>query len=142
MEKVWRWFGACPPMTPRDRRNQLRANGWTLAWMASWLAVNLGISYDVLPRGLPGSLATLLPLGLGVGALLSYRHFLREADELLRKIQLDALALSVGVGILAGLTSHLWVRTGALSRESVLLVTSLMMLTYSVGVTLGSRRFS
>jgi hypothetical protein len=142
MNKALRWLGSCAAMTPRDRQNQLRANRWLAAWMGSWLGVNFAISYDVLPRGLPGSLAALLPLCLGVGAILAYRRFLREADELLRKILLDALALSVGVGMLAGFTSYLLVRTGALSREHVLVVISLMMVTYSAAVAVGTRRFS
>jgi uncharacterized membrane protein len=111
-------------------------------WVGSWFAVNLAISYDVLPRGLPGSLAALLPFGLGVGTMLAYRRFLREADELLRKIQLDALAASVGVGMLAGFTNHLLVRTGVLSSEHVLVVISLMMVAYAAGVSFGTKRYS
>jgi len=136
------FWNSCCTMTPRDRRNERLATGWMLAWMASWLAVNLAISYGVLARGVPGTVAALLPLGLGVRMIQAYRHFLREADELLRKIHLEALAVSFGAGLVGGLMNQLLARTGAMAGVDTIALVALMTASYSLAVLVLMRRFS
>jgi drug/metabolite transporter (DMT)-like permease len=142
MEKVGSSLWNCCAMTPRDLRNERWAGFWAFVWIGSWVGLNLAISYEILPRGTPGTLAVLVPLGLGVRMILAYRRFLREADELLRKIHLDALALSVGVGLVAGFTHQLLTRTGAISEADVLGAMLPMVLTYAGGVFVAVKRFS
>lgn len=89
--------------TPRDRRNERRFQLWTLTWMASWLLSHALLKSGAVD-GAPAMAAVLLPAGLGIRVAFVYRHFLREADELLRKIQLEALALAVGAGLVGGFT--------------------------------------
>ena len=44
-------------------------------------------------------LIAIVPVLVGFGAILSYRKFLRMADELMQKIQLEGLAVGFGVGV-------------------------------------------
>ena len=128
--------------TPRDTQNSRRILYWLIAWMATWLGANLAVSYDILDKGLPATLAAVVSLCLGVGCVFAYRRYLREADELRRKIELDALAVAFGVGIVGGLSYWLFGRAGAVGEVDLLLVFVAMMVTYSIANFVGLVRYS
>lgn len=75
------------------------------------------------------------------GWLVSFGRFLRQADELQRSIQLQALALGFGVGLFAGfgyrLLEGLGVPPATTSDISVF-----MAFFYFVGLWLGRRRYA
>lgn len=135
------WGAACET-TPRDRRNQRSVLFWSLAWVVTWLAVNYAISKDWLLPGVPAIAASLVPIALGVGTFWVYRRFLREADELRRKIELEALAFSFGVGVIGGMLYWLLARAGAFEEVDLLALVTVMLATYSVGVVVGRRRYA
>lgn len=71
----------------------------------------------------------------------SYVSFLRQADELLRKVHLEALAFAFGAGIVAMMGYRLCERLGApkLDVNDAALV---MLLCWLGGQWLGSRRYA
>jgi hypothetical protein len=81
-----------------------------------------------------------VPIILGVLVLFTYRRFLRESDELQRQIQLEALALGLGVGWVAISSYPLFERLGAppLDTADYVLV---MAVSYSLGSILGWRKY-
>ena len=98
-KKPW-WAWGCPgDLTPTDLRNLGRVNLWLLVWATSLVVVTYLLSRGVVPAGLPGYAAAGASSLLGVAAIGSYVVFLRAADELLRKVQLDALAIAFGAGV-------------------------------------------
>ena len=125
----------------RDRRNQRRATAWSLAWALCFVAVMLGIKKEWLSLGM-----TLAGVGvtsiLGVATLLAYRHFLLETDELRRKIEVDALALAFGVGIVGGMSYWLLAVRGAVPPGDFFYIFLAMFLTHGLGVLFGRRRYS
>lgn len=142
MEKTrktfWEWCGG----TARDRRNELRILGWMLLWIGSWLGVTLAIKEGWLAAGWPSTTATLVTAVLGLRMIGAYRRFLREADELRRKIEFDALALAFGVGLVGAFTYWLLEVAGAVAEVDILDLVLLMIVTYSAGVVLGQRRYA
>lgn len=134
------WRLLCGDTTPRDRRNVLRF----LAVMAAWAAAFLGgialIERDVVADGPIAWGLAALNLVLAAAVILAYARFLREADELQRRIHLQALALGFGGGWLTVTGYRLFELLGApyVDRGSVILV---MAVLYSVSLVLGQRRF-
>lgn len=127
----------------RDRRNELRVLAWMAPWAVAFLTLEFAISEEWLPAGWPVVLAILVVAALGLGVLLAYRRFLRQADELRRKIELEGLALAFAVAILGGLMAGQLISAGLLSGDGVLQsMVSLMLVAYSLGVLLGYRRYS
>jgi MFS family permease len=125
----------------RDRRNQRRIRLWALAWALSFLAVTFGITREWLPFGV--ALAGVTGNALfGVATVLAYRRFLQETDELRRKIEVEALAFAFGVGVVGGLTYWLLVVSGVGSATGFAYVFAAMLLTQSVGVVIGRRKYS
>lgn len=125
----------------RNCRNQRRVLLWALLWACSFIAVALGIKKEWLPFGavLAGVAGNSL---LGIATVLAYRRFLQEIDELRRKIEVEALALAFGVGVIGGLAYWLLAVSGALPLTGFAYVFSAMLLAHSAGVLIGRRRYS
>ncbi len=84
--------------TAVDRRNNRRFMRWCIAWAlaiigATWIVE----TYDNLPT-IASWIIAISPNAFALGALVSYMRYLRMADELQRKIQIEGLAVGFGVG--------------------------------------------
>ena len=141
MEKTWWERIACPvELTARDRYNQKILLVWTFAWAASWVGATFLITRVLETPGTISVVIALLPNVLGIATVGTYMKFLRETEELQRKVQLDALALGFGVGMVAMVGLELLGRTGLFEGDpSDALI--FMVTAYSLGVTLGWRRY-
>jgi hypothetical protein len=124
-----------------DRHNQRRISLWALAWAVSFIVVTHGIKKEWLSSGLAfaGVIGTAI---LGIATVLAYHRFLRETDELRRKIEVEALAFAFGAGIVGGLTYWLLVVKGAVPGMGFAYVFAAMLLTHSAGVLMGRRKYS
>ena len=129
----------CTILTPRDQRNQRNYSLWMLATMAAFVVATLGIDGAFLSAP-AGWAATALTAALLLLSMRSYIVFLRDADELLRKIHLDALAFAFGTGIVVMMTYRLCERLGApkLDVNDAALV---MLMTWFAGQWIGLRRY-
>ncbi len=135
---LWVWCA----MSERDRRNQLRLVGWIFAWAAAWVLASAGIGRGWVPGGAPAITVTLLHVLLGGAMMLAFRRFLREADELQRRIQLEALALGFGAAVVGAAAYRLLERAGATDVSDVSDVIMILAVGYSVGVIAGQRRYA
>lgn len=136
-KSFWKWC----EMTPRDRHNQMRVLGWMVAWVGTWLAVSAAIKHGWIEQGPLAVVGILASLSLGIGMIFAYRRYLKEADELQRKIELEALALSVGLGLVGGFTYWLLEQAGVVADADILDLVVFIMLAYSAGVVLGQQRY-
>jgi hypothetical protein len=130
--------------TERDKKNQRRIIAWSLVWVALWTGVGLAYSKGWLESGPLAVAAALLTVPFGIGTILAYRRFLREADELRRKIELEALALAFGIGLVGGFTYWLLGEVGAIGamgEVDLLAVMVTMIFTYSVSILVGHWRY-
>ena len=128
-------------MRPADRRNVRRVNGWLLGWMVVFVAATFALESGMLGEGLGAWLAIAASTALGIVAIRNFVRFLREADELLRKIQVEAIALGFGAGFLAFFTGSLVARL--LDRPLVAGDVFLVMITaYVLGVIIGTKRYA
>ena len=102
-------------LTPRDKINIRRNGWWCAAWAGSMFLMWYLIGQDrgLVPQGLLTWLIAVVPVVIGALVIRSYTRFVREADELQRTIQLNALAISFGVMIIAMTTYPALVRIGA-----------------------------
>ena len=81
-----------------DRRNQR----WFIALLVAWALSFVGATRALRPGTLqsPTSwLVAVAPVVLGLVAVFLYLRMLRGMDELMRRVQLEGLALGFGVGV-------------------------------------------
>ncbi len=86
----------------RTRMNVIRLFRWNGAWGAATALMAFGPKF-LWNRAL---VFTLLAVGLdvavGVGMILANKNYLTELDELQRKVQLNSMGITLGVGVIAG----------------------------------------
>jgi hypothetical protein len=127
--------------TARDSARLRRFNLWMLAAALAYTAATAALRWrGSLPAALPWLLAGLASL-LAILATRSYLVFLRGADELLRRIQTEALALGFGAGAAFSLLYPLLAGLGAPALDGPA-TAAVMMLAWSAGTWLGTRRYS
>lgn len=128
--------------TSEDGRNQLGIVVWSLIWVLSFLAAQVAIRAGWLEGDLQVAAAIGVVTGLGVLWILSYRRFFRGADELMRAIQLEALAWTVGIGFVAAFSYSLLEEAEMVTESPTTAIPVAMVATYIVAVIVGQRRFS
>ena len=125
----------------RDLKNASIANLWIFAWATSLVVISYLSKYDWYSSNLIIAIGLMIHAGIGIGMILAFRLFLTEADELQRKVQLDALALSVGVTIVVFSSSSLLAKAGVLPELGGTGLIVVMSFGYCAGLLLGWRRY-
>jgi hypothetical protein len=77
-----------------------------LSWSGAWLAATALMKFGPKFLWNQASVFTLLAVGLdvasGVGMILANKNYVMELDELQQKVYLNALGITVGVAVIAG----------------------------------------
>ena len=125
-----------------NKRNVVVLRYWTFAWVLSTALVAFGPKLIWDFQTTPTILGVLLNIAIGFGMILANKRHLQGLDEMHRKIFLDAGALSLGVGLVCGLSYDLLedVRLITFEPEIAHLVI-LMCLTFLVGMISGHRKY-
>jgi len=132
---------ACASLfTPRDTQNYKVFTAWMIAATIVFAATTLLIDGKFLPPS-AGWALTAGAVVLLLFTVRAYVSFLRQADELLRKVHLDALALAFGIGVVMMMGYRLCERLGApkLDVNDPLLV---MMLVWIGAQIVFARRYA
>lgn len=134
------FWDRCAGSSPRDRANQRRILWTTFAWAVAFVGVSQAIKKELLAEGPLLWALAVVPAVLGVVVIVAYSRFLREADELQRLIQLNALALGFGGGLFAFYAYRVFERLGA-PQAHLEDATLVMIALYVLGIILGTRRY-
>ena len=86
----------------RTRTNVIRIFRWNGAWGAATALMVLGPKFLWNNALVFTLLAVGLDVAVGVGMILANKKYLAELDELQRKVQLNAMGITLGVGLIAG----------------------------------------
>lgn len=133
----------CSEWAAGNAKNTTRLGIWTLAWVASTAVAAFGpkLVWD-FHTGLT-VIAVLLNLGLGAGMILATKQHVRGMDELQQRIFLDAGALSLGVGLVCGISYELLEDNMKLIsfQPEIGHLIMLMALTFLVGMITGHRKY-
>lgn len=126
----------------RVRRANIRCGVWAAGWTLSQaLATFGGKLWWGESMGLKVAAISLNGV-VGIGMVLSLKRFLRELDELHRRIQLEALALTVGLGVVVGMCYATLDQVDVVKGDAEIgLLVIFMSLTYALTVLAGNRRY-
>ena len=128
-------------LVARDVKNAMIANVWIFAWAVSLMAISYFSTTEWYDSMFIIAAGLIVHLGIGLGMVLAFKRFLSQADELERKIQLDALALSVAVTIITFSTSSLLQKSSSLPELSPSYLIVAMSVAYCLGIIIGRKRF-
>ena len=126
----------------RTTQNTVRLGFWTGAWVLTMALATFGPRVFWDHNQLMSILAIALNLAMGVGMILANKAHLQGLDEMHQKIQLEAMALSLGVGLIVGLGySNLDIANVIPFDAEISHLVILVALTYLAGVFFGIRKY-
>ena len=125
-----------------NTKNTLLLFYWTAAWVLTTALVNFGTEYIWPSNKLLIGLSILLNVIIGFGMILAIKRYLKGLDEMQQKIQLGAMALSLGVGLVVGLGYSSMAQTNLIPFDAEIShMIMLMSITYIVGIFAGLRKY-
>ncbi|MBT7586734.1 MAG: hypothetical protein HN558_14545 [Gemmatimonadetes bacterium] len=123
-------------------RNTLRLGYCTGAWLVTTALATFGPQFIWHDNTLLTASAILINLAIGLATILANKHHLQSLDEMQQKIQLEAMALSLGVGFVCGLSYSLLDQSNLMAADAEISHLILLMgLTYLAGTVIGNRRY-
>ena len=126
----------------RTRTNVIRLFRWTGAWGAASALMAFGPKFLWNKALIFTVLAVGLDIAVGVGMILATKKYIAQLDELQRKIYLNALATTVGVGLIVGIPSSVMDTYHVIPfKADIAYLVIVMGLTFLVSMMYGTRRY-
>ena len=126
----------------KGRVSEAKVAYWGLAWVLATAGAAFGPELLWGYGTLMTSVAVATQLALGFGMIWAFKGVLLAMDELQRLIQLEALSLAFGVGVVVGLSYELLEDVKLITFEpEISHLIMLMSLTYMFGLFLGNRHY-
>ncbi len=126
----------------RMTRNTWGLAAWTVAWVASVALASFGSGNLWNDQPAPTLVAIGFSVLVGVGMLFANKRNLQGLDELQRTIQLEAMAWSLGAGLVGGVAWTLFARHDLVGIEAEIgHLIAFMGLVYLAGCIAGLLRY-
>lgn len=115
---------------------------WTAAWTLSMAMASLGPTLIWGEHKVLTITAIMLNAALGVGMILANIRHLNGLDEMQRKVQLEAMGIALGVGVVGGLSYSLLDATNVIPGDAeISYLVILIGLTYFAATVIGLNRY-
>jgi hypothetical protein len=115
---------------------------WTLAWLMSTALLRFGAEYIWDYQTTYSIYALLLHITMGVAMVVANVKHLSKIDELQRKITMDAMGITLGVGLFAGIAYEQLEDIKLISYEpEINHLIMLMAITYIITIFNGNRKY-
>lgn len=115
---------------------------WTFAWVVTLALARFGPIQLWDSGTLIGWVALGINVAVGVGLVVVHARYLQSLDELQRKIMLDAMAVTLGVGLVAGCAYGAAANADLIAADADIgLLFVLMGVTYLLATIASNRRY-
>ena len=123
-------------------KNTAKLRNWTAAWVLTMALANFGPKFIWEMNTTISFLVILLNMAIGFGMILANKRHLQGLDELHQKVQLEAMAFSLGVGLVIGLSySSLDVTNVIPFDAEISHLVIIMSLSYLASMVRGFRKY-
>lgn len=102
----------------RVKTKTLHLAYWTAAYLVTMAIASFGPEFIWNYNNITSIAAILMNALAGFGMIYANIRHLKEQDEMMQKIQLESMAISLGVGIVAGLSYSLVDVTNVISGDA------------------------
>ena len=125
----------------RTRRNTVRLAIWTGTWLVTMVAAVFGPVF-LWDSKVISLVVILVNVAVGIGMMVANKQHLDGLDDLQRKIQLDAMALALGMGLVLGLGySTMDIANVIESDAEISFVVMMVGIIYIIGILVGRRKY-
>lgn len=124
----------------QTRKTTVSLAKWTVAWVVTMALATFG-SLSLWDSTFLTLSAILFNFAIGIGMIISNIRHLKTTDEMMQKVQLEAMGISLGVGIVGGLSYSLLDTTNLITfNAEISHVVMLFALAYLVAIFIGMKR--
>ena len=125
----------------QTRRNTVRLGIWTGAWLVT-MAIAVFGPLLVWEAAVPTVVAIVANLAAGAGMIIANKNHLKGLDDLQQKIQLEAMGLALGVGLVVGLGYSTMDITNLIGFDAEIShLVFVVCFAYLSGIFLGRRKY-
>ena len=126
----------------RVRKNVMRLFYWNGAWGAATALMALGPKFLWNKALVFTLLAVGLDVAVGVGMILANKNYLAELDDLQRRVQLNSMGITLGVGLIVGVPLSVMDAYHVIPfHADIAYLLILMSLTFAISNLYGTRRY-
>ncbi len=124
------------------KKNTKKLGIWTLLWVSSMALATFGPRFIWDENVALTVLAVILNALMGAGMILMNIKHINSLDDLQKKIQLDAMGIALGVGVVGGLSYSLLDTTNLISNDAeISFLVIFISITYMIGLLIGQKRY-
>jgi len=126
----------------KNNANTITLRTWTIAWVVTMAIAAFSPKFIWDYNTAITIIAIVINLVVGFRMLVANRDYLRGLDEMQQKILLDAMALSLGVGLVVGLSYELLEDVKLITfQPEIAHLVIVMGITYLIAVISGHRKY-
>lgn len=126
----------------RTKKTTARLATWTILWILTVTLPAFGPPLIWGEHDLINLLAILLNVGVGIGMIIANIQHLKTQDEMMQKIQLEAMGISLGVAIVGGIAYSMMDATNLIPYDAEIGgLVALIGLTYLISVYVNIWRY-
>lgn len=115
---------------------------WTGLWVLSTALAAFGPKFIWDSNNTISVIAIALNFLIGAGMILANIHHLRSLDEMLQRIQLEAMGITLGVTLITGISYSMLDTANLIAQDAEIpFLVILMGLTYMISVGIGFKRY-
>ena len=101
----------------KEQKKQIKIMlAWTLAWVAS-LAFLTGAENSLWDNIIFTQIGLIINLAIGIGMIIANKNLFKTYDEQQKKIQFEAMAITLGLAVVVGLTYEVSFDFGVINSE-------------------------
>ena len=116
---------------------------WTLLWLVSLALATFGPKFIWNENTTWSIIAIAINTGFGVGLIRAHIKHLTALDELQKKVQLDAMGIALGVGIVGGLSYSVMDIANVISSDAeIAFLVMLISISYMIALVVGKKRYT
>lgn len=125
------------------KQQVLNLAGWTWSWVATLALATFGPQFIWDDHQLLSILFVGLNFANGIAMVIANRHFFNSLDELQRKIQLEALGITLGLTVIIGITYSLLDTTNLIGVDAEIgFLVGIIGIVYMVSTLIIRKRYA
>ena len=124
------------------RKNVRHLAYWTLSWVLTLAIATFGPKFLWDYNSSISILFIVINTIVGVGMILMNRKYIDGLDEMQRKVNMDAMAIALGVGLVGGITYSTLDIVNVIPYDAEIgVLVALMSIAYMIAFIVGSIRY-
>lgn len=124
------------------RKNVRHLAYWTWSWVLTMAIASFGPKFIWNDNSIISVLFILINTIIGIGMILMNRKYINGLDEMHRKVNMDAMAIALGVAVVGGLSYSMLDIANIISFDAEIgFLVILVSIAYIIAIAVGYKRY-